>query len=100
MVDLSIFTWDAPSISVGEGQEEREGAQDEVKVMINAESGLIAPMDPKAYSSPQCAQLMCTLGKGEGEESFPLSLLVFYRKAESGRGSASYGRKLHLLTLS
>ena len=47
MVDSSIFTWDAPSISVGEGQEEREGAQDEVKVMINAESGLIAPMDPK-----------------------------------------------------
>lgn len=70
--------------------------------MTNAESGLIAPMDPEAYSSPQCAQLMCTLGKGEGEgeESFPLSLLVFYRKAEYGRGSASYERKLHLLTLS
>lgn len=66
--------------------------------MTNAESGLIAPMDPEACSSSQCtADEHPGEGRGRGELSF---VFVFYRKAESRRGSASYERKLHLLTLS
>lgn len=51
--------------------------------MTNAESGLIAPMDPEAYSSPQCAQLMCKFWgreRGEGEETFLCLCLYFIGK--------------------